>query len=109
MESGTDENAGVCIPLILTSVSLSLSQQDFKDRIHKQKLTQSKIKESRQQIVRARKYYDDYRVQLRAKMMRMKTREEMVSMASLANPVKKVNFVCYLSGPPSLFLTLVLV
>ncbi|CAK6438119.1 unnamed protein product [Pipistrellus nathusii] len=52
--------------------------QDFKDRIHRQKLTQSKIKESRQQIVRARKYYDDYRVQLRAKMMRMRTREELI-------------------------------
>ncbi|XP_005858732.1 PREDICTED: centrosomal protein of 95 kDa isoform X1 [Myotis brandtii] len=52
--------------------------QDFKDCIYRQKLTQSKIKESRQQIVRARKYYDDYRVQLRAKMMRMRTREEMI-------------------------------
>lgn len=52
--------------------------QDFKDRIHRQKLTQSKIKENHQQTVRARKYYDDYRVQLRAKMMRMRTREEMV-------------------------------
>ncbi|KAG8505099.1 Centrosomal protein of 95 kDa, partial [Galemys pyrenaicus] len=52
--------------------------QDFKDRIHRQKLTQSKIKENRQQIIRARKYYDEYRVQLRAKMMRMRTREEMI-------------------------------
>ncbi|XP_027943326.1 centrosomal protein of 95 kDa isoform X2 [Eumetopias jubatus] len=52
--------------------------QDFKDRIHRQKLTQSKITENRQQIVRARKYYDDYRVQLHAKMMRMRTREEMI-------------------------------
>ncbi|KAM7334488.1 hypothetical protein ACRRTK_007808 [Alexandromys fortis] len=52
--------------------------QDFRDRIHRQRLTQSKIKENRQQIVRARKYYDDYRVQLRAKMMRMRTREEMI-------------------------------
>nr|XP_012602790.1 centrosomal protein of 95 kDa isoform X1 [Microcebus murinus] len=52
--------------------------QDFKDRIHRQRFTQSKIKESHQQIVRARKYYDDYRVQLRAKMMRMRTREEMI-------------------------------
>ncbi|XP_032726716.1 centrosomal protein of 95 kDa isoform X3 [Lontra canadensis] len=52
--------------------------QDFKDRIHRQKLAQSKITENRQQIVRARKYYDDYRVQLRAKMMRMRTREEMI-------------------------------
>ncbi|XP_075418199.1 centrosomal protein of 95 kDa isoform X2 [Tenrec ecaudatus] len=52
--------------------------QDFKDRINRQRLTQSKIKENRQQIVRARRYYDDYRVQLRAKMMRMRTREEMI-------------------------------
>lgn len=41
-------------------------------------MTQSKIKENRHQSVRARKYYDDYRVQLRAKMMKMRTREEMV-------------------------------
>ncbi|XP_028636520.1 centrosomal protein of 95 kDa isoform X1 [Grammomys surdaster] len=52
--------------------------QDFKDRIHRQRLTQSKIKENRHQSVRARKYYDDYRVQLRAKMMKMRTREEMI-------------------------------
>ncbi|XP_051014874.1 centrosomal protein of 95 kDa [Acomys russatus] len=52
--------------------------QDFKDRIRRQRLTQSKVKENRQQTVRARKYYDDYRVQLRAKMMRMRTREEMI-------------------------------
>ncbi|XP_077019702.1 centrosomal protein of 95 kDa [Tamandua tetradactyla] len=52
--------------------------QEFKDRINRQRLTQSKIKENRQQTVRARKYYDDYRVQLRAKMMRMRTREEMI-------------------------------
>lgn len=52
--------------------------QDFKDCIRRQRLTQSKIKENRQQIVRARKYYDDYRVQLHAKMMRMRTREEMI-------------------------------
>lgn len=52
--------------------------QDFRDRIHRQKSTQSKIKENRQQIIRARKYYDEYRVQLRAKMMRMRTREEMI-------------------------------
>ncbi|XP_052051732.1 centrosomal protein of 95 kDa isoform X2 [Apodemus sylvaticus] len=52
--------------------------QDFRDRIHRQRLTQSKIKENRHQSVRARKYYDDYRVQLRAKMMKMRTREEMI-------------------------------
>lgn len=42
------------------------------------------MKEKRQQIVRARKYYEDYRVQLRAKMMRARTREERVSTRCLS-------------------------
>lgn len=74
-------------------VVFSLPQQDFRDRIHRQRLTQSKIKENRQQIVRARKYYDDYRVQLRAKMMRMRTREEMVCVLLCLSSSAKVNWV----------------
>ncbi|XP_072501526.1 centrosomal protein of 95 kDa isoform X3 [Notamacropus eugenii] len=52
--------------------------QDFKERVCRQKSTQMKIKERRQQIVRAKKYYEDYRVQLHGKMMRARTREEMI-------------------------------
>ncbi|XP_061471527.1 centrosomal protein of 95 kDa isoform X2 [Rhineura floridana] len=52
--------------------------QEFKQRIHRQKCTQNKMRERRQQIVRAKKYYQDYRVQLRAKMMRARTREEQI-------------------------------
>ncbi|XP_008051441.1 centrosomal protein of 95 kDa, partial [Carlito syrichta] len=52
--------------------------QDVKDRVHRQRLMQSKVKENRQQVARAQKYYDDYRVQLRARMLRMRTREEMI-------------------------------
>ncbi|XP_036610945.1 centrosomal protein of 95 kDa isoform X2 [Trichosurus vulpecula] len=52
--------------------------QDFKERVCKQKSTQMKIRERRQQIVRAKKYYEDYRVQLHAKMMRTRTREEVI-------------------------------
>ncbi|XP_035198068.1 centrosomal protein of 95 kDa isoform X2 [Oxyura jamaicensis] len=52
--------------------------QEFKQRICRQKWAQNKVKEKRQQIVRARKYYEDYRVQLRAKMMRARTREERI-------------------------------
>ncbi|XP_051851244.1 centrosomal protein of 95 kDa isoform X2 [Antechinus flavipes] len=52
--------------------------QDFKERMCRQKATQMKIKERRQQIIRAKKYYEDYRVQLHAKMMRARTREEMI-------------------------------
>ncbi|NXJ07439.1 CEP95 protein, partial [Odontophorus gujanensis] len=52
--------------------------QEFKQRIYRQKWTQNKLREKRQQAVRARKYYEDYRVQLRAKMMRARTREERI-------------------------------
>ncbi|NWY21643.1 CEP95 protein, partial [Aphelocoma coerulescens] len=49
--------------------------QEIKLRIYRQKWAQNKVTERRQQVARARKYYEDYRVQLRAKMMRERTRE----------------------------------
>ncbi|NXB28659.1 CEP95 protein, partial [Eulacestoma nigropectus] len=49
--------------------------QEIKQRIYRQKWAQNKVTEKRQQVARARKYYEDYRVQLRAKMMRERTRE----------------------------------
>uniref|UniRef100_A0A8C8RCC0 Centrosomal protein 95 n=1 Tax=Pelusios castaneus TaxID=367368 RepID=A0A8C8RCC0_9SAUR len=52
--------------------------QEFKQRIHQQKFAQNKMREKRQQIARAKKYYEDYRIQLRAKMMRARTREERI-------------------------------
>ncbi|NWV58576.1 CEP95 protein, partial [Malurus elegans] len=52
--------------------------QDIKQRIHRQKWAQNKLTEKRQQVARAKKYYEDYRVQLRAKMMRARTREEKI-------------------------------
>ncbi|NXD76752.1 CEP95 protein, partial [Halcyon senegalensis] len=52
--------------------------QEFKQRISRQKWAQNKLREKRQQVARARKYYEDYRVQLRAKMMRARTREERI-------------------------------
>uniref|UniRef100_A0A8C6K2V2 DUF5745 domain-containing protein n=1 Tax=Melopsittacus undulatus TaxID=13146 RepID=A0A8C6K2V2_MELUD len=52
--------------------------QELKQRICRQKWAQNKVREKRQQVARARKYYEDYRVQLRAKMMRARTREERI-------------------------------
>ncbi|NXH28554.1 CEP95 protein, partial [Myiagra hebetior] len=49
--------------------------QEIKQRICRQKWAQNKVTERRQQAARARKYYEDYRVQLRARMMRERTRE----------------------------------
>ncbi|NWX71246.1 CEP95 protein, partial [Alca torda] len=52
--------------------------QELRQRICRQKWAQNKVREKRQQIARARKYYEDYRVQLHAKMMRARTREERI-------------------------------
>ncbi|NXR08619.1 CEP95 protein, partial [Semnornis frantzii] len=52
--------------------------QELKQGIRRQKWAQNKLREKRQQAARARKYYEDYRVQLRAKMMRTRTREERI-------------------------------
>ncbi|XP_041265404.1 centrosomal protein of 95 kDa isoform X3 [Onychostruthus taczanowskii] len=52
--------------------------QEIKQRIHRQKWAQNKVTEKRQQAARARKYYEDYRVQLRARLLRARTREERI-------------------------------
>ncbi|XP_069809468.1 centrosomal protein of 95 kDa [Dendropsophus ebraccatus] len=52
--------------------------KDFKDRIRLQKSAQNRMRDNRQQAARAKKYYEDYHVQLRAKLMRARTREERI-------------------------------
>ncbi|NWT99605.1 CEP95 protein, partial [Urocynchramus pylzowi] len=52
--------------------------QEIKQRIYRQKWAQNKVTERRQQVARARKYYEDYRVQLRGKLLRARTREEKI-------------------------------
>ncbi|NXB83343.1 CEP95 protein, partial [Vidua chalybeata] len=52
--------------------------QEIKQRIYRQKWAQNKVTEKRQQAARARKYYEDYRVQLRAKLLQARTREEKI-------------------------------
>ncbi|NXO37837.1 CEP95 protein, partial [Locustella ochotensis] len=52
--------------------------QEIKQRTYRQKWAQNKVTERRQQVARARKYYEDYRVQLRAKLLRARTREEKI-------------------------------
>uniref|UniRef100_A0A096MH07 Centrosomal protein 95 n=1 Tax=Poecilia formosa TaxID=48698 RepID=A0A096MH07_POEFO len=50
--------------------------REFKERIQQQKSVQSKLREQRQQIARAKKYHNDYHVQHRARLMRARTKEE---------------------------------
>ncbi|KAM7035337.1 centrosomal protein of 95 kDa isoform 2-T7 [Acridotheres tristis] len=52
--------------------------QDIKQRISRQRWAQNKVTEKKQQVARARKYYEDYRAQLRAKLLRARTREEKI-------------------------------
>ncbi|NXI27390.1 CEP95 protein, partial [Sterrhoptilus dennistouni] len=52
--------------------------QELKQRTYRQRWAQNKVTERRQQVARARKYYQDYRVQLRAKLLRARTREEKI-------------------------------
>ncbi|NXW77672.1 CEP95 protein, partial [Hirundo rustica] len=52
--------------------------QEIKQRAYRQKWAQNKVTEKRQQVARARKYYEDYRAQLRAKLLRARTREEKI-------------------------------
>ncbi|XP_030638125.1 centrosomal protein of 95 kDa [Chanos chanos] len=50
--------------------------KDYRERVQQQKSAQNKLREQRQQIARAKKYYSDYHVQHRARLMRARTREE---------------------------------
>ncbi|KAI1232450.1 hypothetical protein IHE44_0006913, partial [Lamprotornis superbus] len=52
--------------------------QDIKQRIYRQRWAQNKVTEKKQQVARAKKYYEDYRAQLRAKLLRARTREEKI-------------------------------
>ncbi|XP_061578297.1 centrosomal protein of 95 kDa-like isoform X2 [Cololabis saira] len=50
--------------------------KDVRDRVQQQKSLQSRLKEQRQQIARAKKYHGDYHVQHRARLTRARTKEE---------------------------------
>ncbi|NXP33586.1 CEP95 protein, partial [Leiothrix lutea] len=52
--------------------------QEIQQRAQRQRWAQNKVTERRQQAARARKYYEDYRVQLRAKLLRARTRQEKI-------------------------------
>ncbi|XP_064584294.1 centrosomal protein of 95 kDa isoform X2 [Zonotrichia leucophrys gambelii] len=51
---------------------------EMKQRIQRQRWAQNKVTERRQQAARARKYCEDYRVQLRARLLRARARQERI-------------------------------
>ncbi|XP_063052291.1 centrosomal protein of 95 kDa-like isoform X2 [Engraulis encrasicolus] len=50
--------------------------KDHRERVQQQKSTQNRLREQRQQVARAKKYYSDYHLQLRSRLARARTREE---------------------------------
>ncbi|NWY69850.1 CEP95 protein, partial [Erithacus rubecula] len=52
--------------------------QEVRQRIYRQRWAQNRVTEKKQQVARARRYHEDYRVQLRAKLLRARTREEKI-------------------------------
>ncbi|XP_075903888.1 centrosomal protein of 95 kDa-like isoform X1 [Nelusetta ayraudi] len=50
--------------------------KDFKDRIQQQKSSQNRQREQRQQLVRAKRYHQDFHLQHRARLLRARTKEE---------------------------------
>lgn len=61
---------------------LCMFQREFRERIQQQKSAQNKLREQRQQVARAKKYYSIYHTQLRSRLMQAKTQEEQVSAES---------------------------
>ena len=54
-------------------------QREVKERQQQQHCMKAKLRERRQQSARARRYYDEYTLQMRSKMLKKRTKEELVS------------------------------
>ncbi|CAH1274451.1 CEP95 [Branchiostoma lanceolatum] len=52
--------------------------KDLRERSKQQRQVQRTVQQKRQQSARARRYYDEYQVRMRAKMLKRKTREEQI-------------------------------
>ncbi len=55
-----------------------LTQRELKERQHQAQHVKSKVRDQRQQSARSRRYYDDYQVRMRSKMLKKRTKEELV-------------------------------
>ena len=60
-------------------LSLNLFQRELKDRRLAQYSVRSRLRDKRLQSAKARKYYEEFQIGMRSKMMRKKTKEELVS------------------------------
>ena len=54
-------------------------QREKQERQQQQRTVKAKLREKRQVSARARRYYDEYELRMRARMLKRRTREEQVS------------------------------
>lgn len=67
------------------------SQREKQERQQQQRTVRAKLREKRQVSARARRYYDEYELRTRARMLKRRTREEQVTY--LANSILIVDFL----------------
>ena len=69
-------------------------KRDLKDRQYQSQHVKSKIRDKRLQSARCRKYYEDYQIRMRSKMLKKRTKEELVSLITVALMHCRFDFVC---------------
>ena len=62
-----------------TKMFVFLQKRDLKDRQYQTQHVKSKLRDRRVQSARCRKYYEDYQIRMRSKMLKKRTKEELVS------------------------------
>lgn len=67
-----------CVVTQLFILLHCIFQREKQERQQQQRTVKSKLREKRQISARARRYYDEYEVRMRARMLKRRTREEQV-------------------------------
>ena len=68
-------------------------KRDLKDRQYQSQHVKSKIRDKRLQSARCRKYYEDYQIRMRSKMLKKRTKEELVSLITVHWYICRFDFV----------------
>ncbi|XP_013381104.1 uncharacterized protein LOC106152154 [Lingula anatina] len=68
----------VLMNIMKKELSHNQKMQEVKERRAHEQAMKAKIREKRMQSARARRYYDDYQVRMRSRMLKKRTKEEMI-------------------------------
>ncbi|XP_046572902.1 LOW QUALITY PROTEIN: centrosomal protein of 95 kDa-like [Haliotis rubra] len=75
---GAEKRHEILTKMVQKQLEHSKRQQDIKDQRIQSASVQNKMHEKRMQSARARKYYNEYQVRMRSKMLKRRTKEEMI-------------------------------